>query len=146
MKPRLIAATIAGSAVLAWALMSCDLLNSVSIDQRISNFQADLNNSDRSNIYQDFHPTETSLYDTLKSDQSTIDTPYPVPSGTNYAIVIDDESNTAAVVAHMTSYPGTVTLIYLQLQMDTYNGKDWRIVKLSTRSAPPPGTYSQLIY
>lgn len=143
MKIRHICVILIGTGLMIWSLISCEL-GAVSIDQRISTFQSDLNNSDRSNIYQDFHPTETHMYTTLKSSTATIDTPYPAPNGgTNYVLVIDSESNTSAVLVHMAAYPSGATLIYLQLQMDTYNGNDWRIVQLNNSSTP--GSYTNLI-
>ena len=63
--------------VLAAGVAGCSLFGFVSISDRITQFQNDLNNSDRSNIYQDFHPTSTSDYNALKSSSATLDSVLP---------------------------------------------------------------------
>jgi hypothetical protein len=53
----------------------CDL-EGVTIEARIDSFIYDLN-FDRSNVYTNFHPTETSDYDSLKSVNTVIQPVFP---------------------------------------------------------------------
>jgi hypothetical protein len=117
------------------ALAGCSL-SAVSIDQRISTFQSDLNTTDRMAVYQDFHPTLTSEYDPLKDPSlSGFDTEFPVPTGSNYSLSIVDESNPAAgVIVYVTAGHNTPVVnipYYLKLTMATTDKDDWRIVTLS---------------
>ncbi|MBN1697512.1 MAG: hypothetical protein JW881_08370 [Spirochaetales bacterium] len=57
---------LALSALLMAGLASCDLFP-VSIEQRISMFEDDLNTSGRGDIYLHFHPQETAMYDQIKN-------------------------------------------------------------------------------
>ena len=85
MKSRHLFAILVGAALIVWTLASCDLLSSVSIAQRVSDFQSDLN-SNRANIYNDFHPTLTTQYNALKDPvTSGFNTAYPVP-GPSYSL------------------------------------------------------------
>ncbi len=134
MKLRHIAALLILLGLVGWALASCDL-GAVSIDQRISTFQSDLNTTDRANAYQDFHPTQTTEYNALKNPSlSGFDTEFPVP-GSMYSLSIVDESNpSAGVVVRVDSGgngSGLTAPYYLLLTMATYNSNDWRIVTLS---------------
>jgi hypothetical protein len=126
------AAILIGTGLAAWALASCNL-GAVSIDQRISNFQSDLNTSDRSNVYQDFDPSLTTQYNALKDPvTSGFNTAYPVP-GPTYSLSIVDESNPSAgvVVKVNSGKSGSWSIpYYMLLTMATYNNNDWRIVTL----------------
>ncbi|HUI69334.1 MAG TPA: hypothetical protein VL354_02365, partial [Spirochaetia bacterium] len=142
-KARHIATILIGAGVTTWVLMSCNL-SGVSIDQRISDFQSDLNTSDRANVYQDFHPTETSQYNALKDpNTSQFNTNFPPGS---YTLSVVNESNTTAVIVRVTgptSGLGYPSPYYLSLSMDTYNGNDYRIVTLSVGGATS-GPYQQV--
>ena len=146
MKARYIAAIVIGSGLSVWALVSCNL-NAVSIGQRISDFQSDLNTSDRSNVYNDFHPTETQDYNALKDPvTSSFNTNFPPPTTTNYTLSVVSDSNTSAVIVAVNSGPTGVfgaPPYYLSLRMDTYNNNDWRIVTLSA-STNQNGPYTQV--
>ncbi|MGA2761803.1 MAG: hypothetical protein ABSG17_00420 [Spirochaetia bacterium] len=132
MKARHIVLLLVGAPLVVWALLSCDL-GAISIDQRISTFQSDLNSSSRTNVYLDFHPTLTSEYNALKNPSlSGIDTEFP---GASYTLSIVDESNPVSGVIVLVSgaSPGSAYVgnWYLLLTMATYNNNDWRIVTLS---------------
>ena len=122
--------------LLAGVLVGCDFIAPVSIDQRITDFQADLNKTTRTSAYLNFHPTLTKAYDALK-DGSTITTLFPLPDGTgsSYVLTVTDESapGTTGVLVTVTggptSYLGTHHLI---LVMETTAISDYRIVSLST--------------
>jgi hypothetical protein len=133
MKAVRIGAILVGAGLMAWALISCSL-NAVSIDQRISDFQSDLNTTDRSNVYQDFHPTMTASYDPLKDPiTSGFNTAY-LPPGPSFSLSVVDESNPSSgvIVKVNSGLSGTWgTPFYMLLTMATYNGNDWRIVTLS---------------
>jgi hypothetical protein len=127
-------------------LVTCDLFTTpVSIDQRIADFQSDLNNTVRTSAYQNFHPTMTGDYDALKSG-TTITTLFPAPdgSGTAYSLTVTDESSpSTAVLVTVSGGPTSYGVTHhLKLVMATYNSVDWRIVSLSmdNGSSVYPGT------
>jgi hypothetical protein len=136
MKARHILSILVVAGLTAFALLSC-ALPPVSIEQRVSTFQSDLNTADRSMIYQDFHPSSTTQYDPLKDpNTSGFNTAFPPPSGTNYSLTIVDMSNPAAgVIVQVSAGPNSgsahATPYYLKLTMATTNDNDWRIVTLS---------------
>ena len=136
MKARHVYAILAAAGLAALALISCSV-SSVSIDERISTFQSDLNTSDRSSVYLDFHPTLTHQYNFLKDPATSgFNTEFPVPTGTNYSLSIYDKSNpTAGVIVQVTAGPASgstyTPTYYLSLTMATTGSDDWRIVTLS---------------
>ncbi|MGO9411310.1 MAG: hypothetical protein ACLQCB_11235 [Spirochaetia bacterium] len=145
MKTRRISAVLAAAVLLALALASCNLNPVVSIDQRVSNFASDLN-SNRSNAYQDFHPDQTTMYQTLANSTFTFDSYFPAGSP-SYAFQITDESSpsTGVFVTIVGAPSGYGSNIYLKLIMATYKDTDWRIVQLS-RSAIAGSFGSAIIY
>ncbi|MGA2640907.1 MAG: hypothetical protein ABSG21_08380 [Spirochaetia bacterium] len=149
MKARHIFAILVGAVLIVWSLASCNPLNSVSISQRIADFQADLNTSSRSNVYQDFHPTMTTEYNALKDPNlSGFNTEFPATG--QYSLTDSNDSNPAAVIVTVNAgSPGTGSGLtapyYLQLNMATYNGNDNRIVTLSDSSSIG-GPYNQKFF
>jgi hypothetical protein len=142
MKARHVAAIVVGAALVVWGLASCNLLNPVSIQQRIDDFLADLNTSTRTNIGQNFHPTATTEYAALQDPNlSGINTTFPVGS---YSSTTIDQSNPSGGVIVQISGPNAVlsSPYFLKLTMQTTNSNDWRIVTLSLSqingSYPPP--------
>jgi len=135
MKARLIL-LLAGAAAILVALASCSLLGIVSIDDRLANFQTDLNSATRSTIYQDFHPTKTSDYNALKSPILTIDVVIPaVGSNPAYSLQVTDKSDPASgVKATITGGPAGFGPQYLNLVMDVTGTSDYRIVSLELSS------------
>ena len=85
---------IVGSFILS--VTSCDL-DGITIDARIDSFISDLN-SNRNNVYTNFHPTETSDYDALKNVVLTIEPVFPA-SGISYSRGTVDTSNPSNVTA-----------------------------------------------
>jgi hypothetical protein len=127
MKTRHVLAVVVGAALILWTLASCDMLG-VSIAQRVSDFQADLNTTSRTNVYQNFLPGATA--DALKDPvTSGFNTTYPLGS---YSLSLVDSSNSSAVIVKVSGPHATWSSPYfLSLNMATYNGNDWRIVNLS---------------
>ena len=129
----LLAAAVAVIAV--GFLATCDLFTSpVSIDQRIADFQSDLNNAVRTSAYNDFHPTMTADYNALK-DGSTINTLFPVVNGgTTYTLTVTDESSpSTGVMVTVSGGPNTFNSgspKYLKLVMAVTGTADYRIVSL----------------
>jgi hypothetical protein len=119
--------------LLAGVLAGCSLLGSVSIDERIADFQADLNKTDRSSAYQNFHPDLTGDFNSLKSG-APITAIFPVPDGTGtpYALAVTDETNPSTGV--FVTVTGGPTVFggpkYLKLVMKTTGSSDNRIVSL----------------
>ncbi len=139
MKTRHIAATLTAAALLAWALVSCNLNPVVSIDQRVSNFASDLSNN-RTNAYQNFDPDQTTMYQALANPTYSWNTLFPAGQ---YTFQITDESSpSTGVLVTVTSYPGGFPTPFLKLVMATYKDTDWRIVQLfmSTTTVFGPAT------
>jgi hypothetical protein len=132
MKLRHILSILVGAGLVLWSLASCDLFGTT-IDKRVSDFQGDLNTASRSNVYNNFHPTQTSQYNALK-DPVTVgfNTTYP-PPGPSYSLSIVDKSNTSAVIVLVSAglHASWVAPYFLSLNMAQYNGNDWRIVSIS---------------
>jgi hypothetical protein len=108
------------------------LLGIVSIDQRITDFQSDLNMTTRTSAYLNFHPTLTADYAALK-DGTTITSIFPLPdgSGTAYSLTVTSETDSAAVLVTVSGGPTSFgSTHYLQLNMSTTGIADYRIVTL----------------
>ncbi len=124
-------------------LAGCSLLGAVSISDRVGDFQASLNNTDRSSGYNNFHPTACSDYDALKSTTYSLwQTTFPT-SGITYSLTITDQSNSSAVMVTATGSPSFGT-VYLQMSFQTTGTNDNRIVTLAT-SGSPGGPYTTII-
>jgi hypothetical protein len=142
MKARHMIAIAVVSGFLFFGFLSCNL-SSVSIDQRISTFQSDLNTQDRSSLYLNFYPGQTSEYDALKNPSATnFNLLFPLVTSTNYSLTVTDESNPSAGVRVTVnagpSSPGVLPY-YLLLVMGQYSGNDWRIISISISTTY--GTY-----
>jgi hypothetical protein len=137
MKIRYVLAILIFVAAFSVAIVSCSLLGTpVSIDQRVASFFSNLNSTDRSNVYNDFHPDLTTQYPALKNPvASGFNTLFPVP-GTTYTYSIIDENNpSSGVIVQVLTGP-TVdfhipSALFLRLTMQTTNNNDWRIVTLA---------------
>jgi hypothetical protein len=146
MKARHLLSLAAVAIILGFALVSCSDLGVVSITDRLTTFQTDLNAADRTSIYLNFHPTSTMDYDALKDPTTTIDPLFPVLGTTDtvYTLTIDDQANPATgVLVTVTGGPaGFGAPKYLKLVMDTTGVADYRIVSLSmstvTSTYPTP--------
>jgi hypothetical protein len=149
MKARHIVFFLVVAGLVAWTLISCDV-GAVSIADRISSFQDDLNTSSRSNLYKDFHPTETTEYPALANPSAIagFNTLFPVP-GTAYSLSVVDSSNSNAVIVQVAAGPTgglyTPPGFYLRLKMDTTGTKDNRIVTLDA-SLSQGGGYTNYIF
>ena len=145
MKARHVVALLIGAALTTWVLLSCEL-GAVSIDQRISTFQSDLNTSSRSNVYQNWDPTTAAAtYAALRDpNTSQFNNNFPPPPP-NYTLSVVTESNTSAVIVQVNGPVGIAgaSPYFLSLNMDTYNGNDWRIVVLSY-GLSYPGSFTPL--
>jgi hypothetical protein len=134
MRTRHILVLLAIAVVLAAGVIGCNPFGSVSITERISQFQTDLNSADRSNIYMNFHPTSTSDYNALKSSSATLDSVIdPVGSGPNYTLTITDQSDpSTGVLVTISAGPAAWSTYprYLKLVMETTGVGDYRIVSL----------------
>ncbi len=119
MRARNILAILIAFTMLAWALVSCNL-GGTTIDQRIADFQSDLNTTDRSSAYQNFSSSMTDY--TLLRNGSYFSSAFPVPPP-NYTLSVISESNTSAVIVQVSTGPGgavgyTPPNCYLKSQHD----------------------------
>ncbi len=143
MRVRHIVLGLLAAAALSGALVGCDLLGMVSIDQRITDFQTSLN-GDRTTLYENFHPTLTSDYNALKDPTTTIDPLIPVlgTGDTPYSLSITDQGSPSTGVMVTISGGGSGWgPKYLKLVMETTGTSDYRIVSLEiegTNSFPGP--------
>jgi hypothetical protein len=130
MKTRHIVAMLVGASLVALAIVSCTPAG-ISIDQRVSDFQSDLNTSDRASAYQDFDPNDT-LYSSLKSG-SYFTPVFPVSS--SYSLSVIDESNpSGGVIVQVTGVAsglGYPSPYFLKLTMTENSDKVWLIQTLS---------------
>ena len=145
MKARNILAILSAGTLLASALVSCNL-GGTTIDQRVSDFQSDLNTADRSSAYQNFS-SSMSDYTLLKSG-STFTAAFPLPPP-NYTLSVISESNTSAVIVQVSSGPNNVgggnnpPNCYLNLNMTEESGNNWVI---QTLSAGPTSSGGWTVY
>jgi outer membrane lipoprotein-sorting protein len=142
MRVRHIVFSLAAVVTLAGVLAGCELLGIVSIDDRIVAFQNELNASTRSTIYENFHPTLTSDFTSLKNATLTLDTIIP-PLGTGdaqYSLVVTDKADPSTGV-FVTIDGGSLGWgpQYLKLVMETTGTADYRIVSLEID--PTPGNF-----
>jgi len=110
--------------------ISCDLLGSVSIGDRIALFQSDLNTADRSAIYLNFHPDLTTHYNAIKGDPTIFDNTFEYVYAP-YTITITDQSDPANVIAVIDADDpvwagGPLDIWFKMAQKD----KDWMIEEI----------------
>jgi len=134
MKARHILYLVVVAGAIALALNSCQLLGIVSISDRISDFQSSLNNSDRSQGYQNFLTT-ASDYDAVKSTTFGLwATTFPT-GNSPYSLSITDQSNSSAVAVTVTGSNSFPTL-YLQIGFQSTGIGNNLISTVATSSAP----------
>lgn len=103
----------------------------LTLEKRLQEFEDYLNFADRTNIQQNFHPTETSQY-SLLADPAFFDTPFPLleMGDTPYVITIIDKTNPGAVTAQIDStaigFSGPYSAVFT-MAMD---GTDYKIAKI----------------
>jgi hypothetical protein len=108
-------------------LTGCDLFG-ISIAERISDFQADLNKSDRSSVYLNLHSTLTQDYNAAKA-ATFWNTNFPYIAGTSYSITNVVSSNPANVTATITGpspYTGGAAISFKMVQ----EGFNWMIQEI----------------
>ena len=113
---------------------SCSLFGT-KIDERIDSFIDDLNNSDRSNVYTNFHSSETADYNAIKDPSTTWDNWFPVASIT-YSISNLDDSDSDNVTAIINS-SGTFGTSDATFKM-AKDGFDWMIEELTVPDIEDP--------
>jgi hypothetical protein len=138
MKPRHLIRIVVAGTLLAVLLAGCSLLGFVSIDERMAQFQDDLNSVDRLTLYNNFHPDLTADYAALKVPSLTIDTLIPLRATTDplYALAVTDQASpSTGVLVTITGGPASYGAPkYLKLVMETSGIGDYRIVSLQQSS------------
>lgn len=117
-------------------LYGCGLFG-VSIEQRIQDFESDLNDANRDDMYLNFHPTKTADYGPITGDGTVFDTAFP-PADRNYSIIISDQSSTDNVIGIIDADGGGFggpLEIYFKMAQD---GLDWMIEELRLEDTPNP--------
>jgi len=116
--------------VVALSFESCSLFGT-KIDERIDAFISDLN-SDRNNIYANFHPSETADYDAIKNP--TVWESWFDPAET-YSLSNLDDGNSDSVTAVITGSgafgPSDATFKMAK------DGFDWMIEELTVQGLTP---------
>jgi hypothetical protein len=108
----------------------------VSIEQRVQDFESDLNDANRDDTYLNFHPTLTADYATITGDGTVFDNAFP-PADRNYSIVITDQSNPNNVIGSIDADgPGFVGPLDIYFKM-AQDGFDWMIEELSLQGYVP---------
>ena len=117
------------AAVLVLAIVGCDLLG-VSVQDRVSLFLADLNSTDRSDIYLNFHPALTVDYSALQGgafpDWSTL---FPTGGNIPYSINNLDTADPGNVTGDFVSING-VWLTHPFVFRMAQDGPDWMIQEM----------------
>ena len=119
--------------VVALSFESCSLFGT-KIDERIDAFIDDLNNSDRSNVYTNFHPDKTADYNAIKDPSTTWDIWFPV-ADIPYSISNLDDSDSDSVTAVISS-SGTFGPSNATFKM-AKDGFDWMIEELTVQGLTP---------
>lgn len=122
----------------------CDLLNSLlglgtSVSARITAFETDLNTDSRTDTYKNFHPTETTQYDNMKtatwwdsSPFSTANRDFTLTAGTP-----SDESSSGRVTVTVTIKHGndaTGSDATFTMLEEEAGGGNWLIEEISWNS------------
>ena len=76
---------IALALVIMGAFFSCELVEGVSIEERISEFMSDVNGGRYSDLYTHFHPSQTAQYSQIKASDYW-NTPGFFPAGETYTL------------------------------------------------------------
>lgn len=119
-------------------LAGCDLLNgidpgSVSIGERLDRFVNDLNSSDRSGIYLNFHPDETLSYNQVKDPDTWETGPLASanrPFSLRNTVQKSLGNGTVKVTGSLTNANNTDAGYPISFVMAKYR-EDWRIVRLT---------------
>ncbi len=117
------------AAILVLAFGGCSL--GVSVEDRVAQFLDDLNNTDRSDIYLNFHPTLTADYAALQGGTLVDwDVPFPV-AYISYSIPDLDTSDSGNVTGNISSsndaaWPGPKPIVFRMAK----DGADWMIEEL----------------
>jgi hypothetical protein len=128
MKARHIFAGLILAALIAGALVSCDLLG-VSISDRVSKLQDDLNTSSRSGVYKNFAIASVS-YAALRGDPSPFNVAYP-PGPPSFSLSIDDDSDSSAVIVTVSGADAAVWTAPWVFKLDMVKeGTDYVISKM----------------
>jgi len=120
---------VVGSFILS--ITGCDLTG-VSIDARVDSFIYDLN-FERDNVYTNFHPTETSDYNSLKNVTLTIEPVFPA-SGIPYSrgtLDTSDSANVTTVISGGGAW-GSKNAVFVMIK----DGLTWYIEELHLNGSP----------
>jgi len=122
---------IMGTMVLTVILLgSCSLFLGTSIDERVTNFQKDLNTSDRTNIIDNFSKNSCQAYNLINDSNYWNTTSFFTPEKRNYSISVSkDSSTTASGTINFTT--GTKNIFFEFVNDGTFpGGEDWKITKI----------------
>ncbi len=116
------------SIIIIFAFESCKL-SGTSKDERIDNFESDLNN-DRNNLYKNFHPSKTEKYNDIK-DPAYLEAYFPtdnneIPYDIYDVDISGDTVNARIVSNNLVTFPDQT--INFKMAED---GSDWQIEELT---------------
>lgn len=124
-------------------ISSCDGLFPglpVSITGRIDSFETDLNKTDRSSLYRNFHPTETANYNQIKLPDFFSGSPLSetnIPFSINIpGTPVDQANGRKLVTGTLTHKYATLNIQFIMLQ----SGEDWYIEELILPDVDAGGT------
>ena len=132
--------------LLRWALLAAILvlafggcsLTGVSVEDRMAQFLDDLSNTDRGDIYLNFHPDLTADYEALRGGTFLPDweTMFPTVGYVPYSIPDLDASDPANVTGNISSswdaaWPGPKPIVFRMAK----DGADWMIEELDLGGA-----------
>jgi hypothetical protein len=112
--------------IVAWSMVQSCIFFEMSIEDRIAQFADDLNSTDRSQAYLNFHPDLTADYNELKSPALTFDVKFPTDN-IPYSITGLDTNGSSVTGTMIHRYDGSGSLITLEMAK---LGSDWQIRSL----------------
>ena len=110
--------------IVAALISSCEL--SISVERRLEIFLGDLNDDDRSEIYLNFHPTQTADYPAIRNGTKP-DWDLVFPTGENYTYVGLNTADTD----YVTGLIEGDMIIYSTVFVMAMDGMNWQIKQLS---------------
>jgi hypothetical protein len=117
-------------------LAGCSLLG-VSVEERVTRFLADINQSDRSQVYLNFDP-DIHDYGGIVAAFWDTHLPYDVAPYSISALVTNDPANVTFTITDKDA-----SNLYVKFVMNQ-RGMDWMIIEMYM--GPPLGTMTRLVY
>ncbi len=135
---------IMSTMVLVLLLGSCSLFMGTSIDERISQFQKDLNTSDRANIIDNFSENDCQDYNLINAADYWNTTSFFTPDKRTYSISVSEDDSTSAS-GKITFLNGSESIFFeLVDEGSFFAGKDFKITNIWLNAKDDVGSDHQI--